>query len=271
MIIIPKLRIGYQDIPKVASTSFFRWIYTCLYKKKYDPFHNGANQPIWVHDYFGLGKCADAIPIKNENSRLGDFNDFFFFTLTRDPVKRFLSMYANRVLQHGELSARSPVAHKLARAGLCADPNINLLITELSNYMHCQASIYHHARPMIDFIGPDLSVYGRIADIAKTDSVIDDIKAHWSRHGLVVALRSAGEIGWQQSNHLKLGLEVLAPESFEKLLEYYHDDYEKIPTVSLKKIKHEYKNVTPTSSYGFRVNKTLSSNSKGNSANNNLV
>jgi len=94
---------------------------------------------------------------------------------------------------------------------------------------------------MIDFLGPDLSVYNRIEDISKLGNVIDDIKTHWLRQGMTDVLKRAPtELPRQQTGGPKLGLEVLAPESFERLLDYYREDYANIPTISVLAIKDEY-------------------------------
>lgn len=149
-------------------------------------------------------------------------------------------MYSNRILHHRELSANSNIASQLKIDGLEFDPDINMLVTALEKYMTVQKSIFHHTRPQLDFLGNDLTIYNRIADISDVNKVIDEIKAHWMRNGLQELAESAPALGRAQTGGAKLGLEILNDESFDKLLEYYRGDYENIPTVSLQAIKNEY-------------------------------
>lgn len=149
-------------------------------------------------------------------------------------------MYSNRILHHHELSANSNIVNQLKISGLKFDPDINTLVTSLEKYMTIQKSIFYHARPQSDFLGNDLSIYNRIADISDVGKVIDEIKAHWMCNGLQELAESAPVLGRAQTGGTKLGLEVLNDESFDKLLKYYRDDYENIPTVSLQAIKNEY-------------------------------
>jgi|GEM_PF-923282 len=239
MIIIPDLKIGYQDVPKVASTSFFNWFYQCLYRREFDPYNQDAAQPIWIHMYFRMGRCPEALRVDNKKEQMRDFADCYRFTITRDPVKRFLSMYSNRVLHHRELAADSVVAGKLAEAGLAPDPDINTLVDNIEAYMNCQPSIHHHGRPMIDFLGPDLTVYERFFDISETHALIEEIKDHWVRNE-IDAVHRVPKLSRDQTGGRKLGLSDLTPESFEKLLAYYSEDYERVPSVSLESIKEEY-------------------------------
>jgi hypothetical protein len=238
MIIIEKFKLGYQDSPKIASTSLFQWLHHLMYGYSYSDRENKPN--MYIHAYFGLGKCPDVRIVKNDRKSVEEYQTFFRFAITRDPIKRFISMYSNRILHHRELSADSSIAIQLKRENLEFDPDINALVTALEEYMAVQKSIFHHARPQLDFLGEELSIYNRIADISEVNKVIDEIKAHWTRNGLQELAESAPALGRAQTGGAKLGLEVLNDESFDKLLEYYRGDYENIPTVSLQAIKNEY-------------------------------
>lgn len=238
MLIIEKLKLGYQDSPKIASTSLFQWLYHSMYGHSYSDCENKSN--MYVHEYFQSGKCPDVRLVKNDEESLAEYQTFFRFAITRDPIKRFISMYSNRVLHYRELSANSNYADQLKRDGLKFDPDINTLVTALEDYMTVQKNIFHHTRPQMDFLGNELSIYNRIADISEVNKVIDEIKAHWMCNGLQELAESAPALGRAQTGGAKLGLEALNDESFDKLLEYYRGDYENIPTVSLQAIKNEY-------------------------------
>jgi hypothetical protein len=244
MIALPELQLGYQFIPKVGTTSLFTFFYTCVHGVDYDPMRQGRDgRPVFVHRYFIGGDCPDARDVDNSAAAVADYGGYYRFALTRDPVRRFLSMYVNRVIQKRELAANSPYAQAIMHAGLPFDPDINLLVRHLEAYLDCHASLLHHARPMMDFLGPDLSVYDRIADLSAMNTVVEEIKAHWCRVGMAARAATATLPGKMQRCGVRLDLECLTPRSFERLLDYYHADYAELPTVSLPEIKAAYARV----------------------------
>jgi hypothetical protein len=225
MIIIEKLNLGYQQSPKIATTSLFQWLHESMYGYSYKDQVRANGSIMYIHDYLlRSGKCSDVQIVSNNKESLAGYQTFFRFAITRDPIKRFISMYSNR----------------LKSDGLEFDPDINTLVTALEKYLAIQESIFHHTRPQLDFLGSDLSIYSRIADISEVNKVIDEIKAYWIRNGLQELAKSATALGRTQTGGPKLGLEVLTDESFDKLLDYYRGDYENIPTINLQAIKDEY-------------------------------
>jgi hypothetical protein len=239
VIIIHKLQLGYQNIPKVATSSLFEWLYQIVNngRQNMSVATKGARKRI--RKYF-LGDSNGAVTVENTENALSLYQAYYRFAVTRDPVKRFLSMYSGRVVHQRELSRKAKSADKIAAAGLAFDPQINELIDQLDGYLKCSQEILHHARPMMDFLGPDLSVYNRLADISDIEYVIADIKAHWLRAGLCKLVERVPELGRKTHSGPKVGLEALSQASFEKLMDYYRDDYKMIPTVNLQAIKAEY-------------------------------
>lgn len=238
MIIIQKLKLGYQNVPKVATTSLFHWLYIAHegHLGKSSELSGKKNQ---LRHFFLWGKGGRTI--ENKADAVNEVKDFYRFALTRDPIKRFLSMYSNRVFYHRELSRKAEYSGRISDSGLPFDPQPNEFVYRFAEYLKVAKIIMHHARPQMDFLGPDLSVYTHLTDISSIGDVISDIRAFWRREGLMeISERAPAEPGWKQTGGPKLGLNVLTPESFEKLLEYYREDYKKLPTVSLPAIKEEY-------------------------------
>jgi hypothetical protein len=235
MLIISDLGVGYQNIPKVATTSMFGWLYDCIaFVRTGQPPVKRLDRNMFVG---GPGRRTLASSVANEPAALQPYADYYRFALTRDPIRRFLSMYSNRVLFHRELApgrAKGPV---ILAAGLEPDPEINLLVDRLEAYCRVQHSILHHCSPMMERMGPDLSVYHRIVDIADVQLCIDDIVRHLAARGHAEAVARVPPLGRSQTGGPKLGLEVLNPYSFEKLLDYYREDYAHIPTVDLQATK----------------------------------
>jgi len=239
MLVFEKLRVAYQDSPKIASTSLFNWFHELLYGGSFDDVNKGKVHSKWVHGFFTSGESEYVTVVTNDHESLD--GNMFSFALTRDPVRRFLSMYSNRVVYHRELSGQGMIGEKLAKHDLPPDPQINELVSRLDEYIAVQPSIFHHARPQLDLLGSDLSVYTRLADISEVGDVIDEIKEFWRGKGLASYSDRAKPLSRAQTGGPKLDLEVLAPESFERLLDYYKCDYDAIPNLSLEKIKEEYR------------------------------
>lgn len=237
MIIIPELRLGYQHIPKVATTSMFRWLYT-LCQENCSLSEESKINPGNVRQFFIKKDSEVATLVDNTAENISQYEDFYRFAITRDPVKRFISMYSNRVVHHRELSSQAKCAERLEQSDLQFDPEINHLISNLDEYFNCAAIIKHHSVSLMNRLGPDLTVFSRIADISQIDDVLSEIGSFWQSNGLEISPQKVERL---QTGGPKLALNALSNDSFERLLEYYAEDYENVPTVSIENIKEEYK------------------------------
>lgn len=240
MIIIPQLKLGYQNIPKVATTSLFGWLYDCCNignRMPLEPQRMGNHK----RRYFLSGKSGP-LRIENRTETVEPFTDFFRFAITRDPIKRFLSMYRNRVVFRRELSATAGCADALRAARLRFDPGLDEMVFRLEEYLACSPVIFHHARPMMDFVGPDLSVYTRIADLSEVNHVVAEIRGFWRSNDLrdKIADDPTIQLGRHQTRGPMYSLSDLSPDSFNRLLSYYRRDYKSIPTISVLQIQREY-------------------------------
>lgn len=73
----------------------------------------------------------------------------------RDPVRRLLSCYANRVVYYGELS-EAAAGPTLRAAGLRTNPGLSEFIHRLADYSRAVPSIAHHSAPQTSFLGTDV-------------------------------------------------------------------------------------------------------------------
>jgi hypothetical protein len=100
--------------------------------------------------------------------RFAQYDGYLRFTVIRDPLRRLLSVYTNRVVGMKELHN----SRKLRRRGvLPLDPDPDTFFLNLDQYMQLASVIRHHVLPTRLFTGPDLSVYDHVF---KTDQ-IDDV------------------------------------------------------------------------------------------------
>ena len=81
--------------------------------------------------------------------------DHFKFTVVRDPVKRLLSVYTNRVVQIGDLR-HSKKLKKEEFSHISREPSPDEFFANLDTYIQVASSIKHHVLPTEVFVGPDL-------------------------------------------------------------------------------------------------------------------
>lgn len=136
-----------------------------------------------------------------------------WFCVVRDPLKRFLSSYSNRVLHHDDLKHSHPGA--LEAAGLMRQPDLEEFIDRLEAYCEVNRPIWHHVRPMVDFLGRRPKRYDRIFSMRALDQIAD----YCAEAGAPIALPHL------QTGGPKFAVSDLSPRSMEKLKRYYAEDY----------------------------------------------
>ncbi|MGB3512824.1 MAG: tetratricopeptide repeat protein, partial [Microcoleaceae cyanobacterium] len=151
-----QLGLAYLPIPKCASTTL-KYIFYPL------KFHQEYLEPIEkIHQFW--------YPHTNVCQNLQNLDNYFKFTIIRDPIKRFLSCYKNLVLHHKSLWLKA-VKGKAKNAGLKCEPDINYFVENLENYFEISDAINHHALPQSQYIGKDLNIYDLICPIENLENL----------------------------------------------------------------------------------------------------
>lgn len=83
------------------------------------------------------------------------------FAVVRDPVKRLLSAYSNRVLHYKELSVAA-AGEALRKKGLAADPDVETFFANIDGYRGVSKWIRRHTQPQEYFLGPDQGYFDAI-------------------------------------------------------------------------------------------------------------
>ncbi|MDJ0632809.1 MAG: sulfotransferase family 2 domain-containing protein [Xenococcaceae cyanobacterium MO_188.B29] len=230
-IVCQSLNLLYVGVPKCACTSLKKWIYHLEFNQEFKKYKS-ENKVIHIHNCRSLKQIDLYESAKNKHN-------YMIITVIRDPIKRFISAYSNRVLYHQELSENFVYKDYIEAAGLKFNPDINYLVENLEKYQKCVKSIMHHTRKITDFIGEDLSLYTNIYTIAMISRIKEDILRSSNLPNLQ---RSLPEIPKLQTGGPKLDLSVLKPENFSKLIDYYAKDYEILRDYfSVETIKEQYK------------------------------
>lgn len=137
----------------------------------------------------------------------------FRFTVVRDPIRRLMSVYTNRVLELRELHN----SRKLRNRGtLPLDPDPDTFFQNLGEYRHLSWAIKHHALPAHFFTGPDLGLYDQVF---RTDQMGDLAKQLSEMSGRPVAATKAN------ASRATLAFDDLAPRTRDGLREYLDAEY----------------------------------------------
>lgn len=112
--------------------------------------------------------------------RLQGFCDgsWWRIAVVRDPVKRLLSVYTNRVLDKQDLR-RSPKMRDQTRLPTMPDPDF--FFQNLQDYMALSSAIKHHALTARLFVGPAPLRYDRIYRTDELDQLSADLSERTGR------------------------------------------------------------------------------------------
>lgn len=144
-------------------------------------------------------------------------SNFYRVAIVRDPILRFLSAFGNRVVAHQELS-EAKMGHKLKGLGLAPDPDLDTFIDQLEGYSEASASIRHHTRPLVDFLGQDPAYFSRVYRMDELETFMADMN---SRMGTDLAR------GKNQTGGPKISPAALNTSQERRLKLFYRDDFDR--------------------------------------------
>lgn len=223
---LPEYKLIYIPIPKNACTSIKHALHEIEFGKQFNAKFDDYRLYQDHHDYYI--KRSGAFTGKNNLEKM---KSHIRFTVVREPVKRLLSCYRNRVVDLGDLD-RNRTALRLH--GLSAEPDLNTFAMNLDRYRKISSKIEHHSRPQSAFLDGTLRYLDKIYRMEDLDELFDLLKKY--KPGLTVRHRKRGGT--------RVALENLSEEAFEKLLLFYRDDYTLLKSYyPAEKIKQRYKAV----------------------------
>ncbi|MGF1697501.1 sulfotransferase family protein [Vibrio lamellibrachiae] len=217
-ITIPNSNIVYVPTPKVACSSIKLALYQHTKGHTFEKDNYGSRH---IHDYWNRKEC----PIHLFEKRV---------LIIRDPVERFLSAYANRVLDHGELNraAIEKSAPWLLKTLPTFKPSISQFIKHLDLYI-LAPSIEHHCQPLSWKLGDDLNQFTDIFTFSQIGKFEKLLQVH---------LGDKFEIPKAQVGKNKVTLEQLSRDELEKLLDFLVRDYQLLsPWYSQEVVRDKWK------------------------------
>ncbi|MCC5987484.1 MAG: sulfotransferase family 2 domain-containing protein [Pararhodobacter sp.] len=205
-VILDKHALSYLPVPKAACTSLKTLFFEVQNGFPFRPFSTNGRQ-WWIHDFY------KTIPFEQiDHAAIAEHRRI---AVLRDPVRRLLSCYSNRVVHHRELS-REKARKPLKRADLPFDPDLPTFIAKLPAYCEAVPSIHHHAMPMVTYLGRDPAYFTRLYPMAELDQLVADMSALAGRELTLEKLQTGGP---------KIDPESLDAPERARLDDFYAEDY----------------------------------------------
>ena len=216
MIYIADLKILYIPVPKVACTT----LKTQLFFLQNGYYFKSIKLGSTISSIHSLSPTISqkewvkkVKPINLENT--------FKFAVVRDPLQRFLSCYANRVVYHKDMQKPS-VLVDIKKHSLDPIPTLDEFIEKFHLYKEISISIAHHAAPLTDYLGVDSDFYDKIYDISDIDDLLlpDLAEITYCDNLKPISTQTGG------SSKLKLNRSILSDQQINKIQNIYQKDYE---------------------------------------------
>lgn len=206
---LTKHKLTYFPIPKVACTSLKQMFYRIETGQPFVPQtakDDGLRQNI--HDVYPTRPFAEL-----ERSLIADHERL---VVVRDPIRRFLSCYSNRVLHHWELS-KQHISPDMIAEGATPNPSLDEFIEKLGLYRRVSRSIHHHSAPMVRYIGRNPDYFQGLFNIRQMEQFTTRVQ------------RITGVDfvpGRSQTGGPKIDVNSLKPRQIKKLRKIYEADYD---------------------------------------------
>ncbi len=146
-------KLAYMALPKAGCSSVKEAL------ARLDPSVNlPAEKDVTLYTWHDIYPTARFRP-----HRFEEFGDYWRFCVVRDPIKRLLSVYTNRVLQFGDL--RNSIKLRDGRDWLPnvpREPSPDEFFQNLEVYKQAASSVKHHAIEAWLFVGRDLNAYNKV-------------------------------------------------------------------------------------------------------------
>ncbi len=207
MITLAEHKICYAPAPKNACTSLkemFFYIENGFHFKNLK--RNGKKYHI--HKFYTTPKF-DSI---SEDVR----KSFWKVAVVRDPIKRAISAYSNRVVFHKELSERYLNASDIAR-GATPNPSLEEFLEKFALYRKVSKSVFHHTLPQVYFLGSDKNFYDRTFKVNELNNLRVELEVRVGKSLILPHSQSGGP---------KISEGDISAQARKKLLKFYEEDYD---------------------------------------------
>jgi hypothetical protein len=206
-ILFEKHRIAYFDTPKVASTSMKLVLHEIEHG---NAMSDARDVEKAVHRAYPTSRIS--LPADFETCK-----GYWKLAIVRDPAKRLLSAYSNRILfRKDQYKGRLPRTRAFL-LGLPLEPDVNTFFLRLWRYRLQSAPLRHHTDLVSHYLGTDLGRFDAIYPIEDLDRLAADLSARTGRPVTLPRLQTGGP---------KIGLDALSKPAFDALMAYLAPEYE---------------------------------------------
>lgn len=201
-IAVEKEQLFYFPLPKVACTSIKKELYRLKKGKEYlNDNHRGRH----IHQYFD----SHLVNSQAYSRKV---------VIIRDPIKRFLSAFGNRVKYHCETHEKAIKKNNPKLVGKLPfyNPNLGQFIEHFDDYLQVE-SIAHHCKLVSDWLDDDLSLFTDVIPLEKLN-VFEQILSDTFNEQVTFPR--------EQTGGPKIPLHRLNRVQLDKLLVHYQRDYD---------------------------------------------
>lgn len=221
-VIFEKYKIAFFNVPKVASTSIKHAFYKLEQGRAFQTEDHGAKHihQIYMSGFYnGTSKVEKTYEVQYPVSeKIFDvLDDYWKFAIVRDPAKRILSAYTNRILHHRDMHEMSHARKRALKHGLTLTPTVNSFLSKIERYRKFSHSIKSHTDPIYNYLGTDLSRFDTIYRVNQLPTLASDIATRTGHTFDIPHLQTGGR---------KINVNSLCQRSYNKLMEFTASEYD---------------------------------------------
>lgn len=164
-----------------------------------------------------LGHVHKYYPTRTKEEWQRIFDAYESIAIIRDPIKRFLSAYGNRVVHMQALETMGDASSKILAAGYPLQPSLEQFVQNLEFYCNASSYMKNHIAPQETIIGEIFSNIKRVYDTSQVPQFEEFMS---ERCGKQIVLPR------EQSGGPKFTVSDLSKRSLRILLNFYREDYE---------------------------------------------
>lgn len=216
-IVLKDLGLTYFSIPKVANTSLKQYLYHAETGRPWAEAPEAHNN---VHYYWRNLRGFPTVPPRNIDAflRKNGAKDSWSFALVRDPIKRLLSAFSNRVEHHKDIKKNNlplTLVHRLLNVP--QDPSLEQFFNRFDSYRTLHGIIKTHTDPQSVFLGGRLDHLDAIFRIEDIGALHKELV---KRTGLEIALPHS------ETGGKKYTIDDLDDQTWDKLVKITAPEYE---------------------------------------------
>lgn len=205
-IFLPEYKVAYMAVPK-AGCSSVKAALAHLDSRVTIPPAEDITVMTW-HKIYPTTRFRQR--------RWNRFTDFYRFTVVRDPARRMMSVYTNRVVHFRDLHSSWKMQTDPNYDHLSKDPDPDFFFQNLRDYMKAASVIKHHCLGTQLFIGPHPLQYDRVY---RTEDMGE------LAHDLSRIVGKPVEMPRENSSDIKLSLGDLAPKTIDAIRPMLDEEY----------------------------------------------